>query len=92
MSSDSDAPDAPAAAAAEERAPPPAPSREQQAVISAVVRGSPLTIIDSVAGAGKTTCLLSLAAALPQCRVLQITYNSALKSEEIGRASCRERV
>ena len=89
MSSDSDAPDAPAAAAAEERAPPPAPSREQQAVISAVVRGSPLTIIDSVAGAGKTTCLLSLAAALPQCRVLQITYNSALKSEVRAKAAER---
>jgi len=86
MSSDSDAP---AEALAPAAAPPPAPSREQQAVINAVVRGSPLTIIDSVAGAGKTTCLLSLAAALPQCRILQITYNSALKSEVRAKAAER---
>ena len=87
MASDDEAPTPPAAAPP--AAPPPAPSREQQAVINAVTRGSPLTIIDSVAGAGKTTCLLSLAAALPRCRILQITYNSALKSEVRAKAAER---
>lgn len=69
-------------------APPFRPSPEQQAVISAVLSGAPLIVTDSVAGAGKTSTLLGLAAAAPERSILQITYNASLKAEV--RAKCRQ--
>lgn len=64
----------------------PPPSEEQQAVIDAVLSGHCVSL-PSVAGSGKTTCMLQIATALPPNRtVIIITYNRALSDE------CKERV
>lgn len=65
-----------------------APSAEQRAVIRAVARGHNV-ISDAVAGSGKTTTVLSLAAALPSKYVFQVTYNSMLKLEVRTKAAQR---
>jgi len=61
------------------------PSHEQQAVLDAVRDGFNV-IVDAVAGSGKTTTVLSLAKSLPDRKILQITYNSALKIEVRAKA------
>uniref|UniRef100_A0A7S4QXW9 DNA helicase n=1 Tax=Ditylum brightwellii TaxID=49249 RepID=A0A7S4QXW9_9STRA len=63
----------------------PTPSTEQRAVINAVLEGNCVTI-PSVAGSGKTTCMLQIAAALPLHRhAIIITYNRSLKDECVTR-------
>jgi len=56
------------------------PSGEQQEIINAVAQGSNV-LVDAVAGSGKTTTVLSIARALPQKRIVQITFNALLKLE-----------
>ena len=56
------------------------PSHEQQAVVNAAVAGFNI-VVDAVAGSGKTTTVLSIAKALPDKNILQITFNSQLKLE-----------
>lgn len=64
----------------------PPPSEEQKAIIDCIIDGNHV-ITEAVAGAGKTTCVLGLAAACaPGKRILQITYNSQLKAEVRERA------
>jgi hypothetical protein len=64
------------------------PSAEQQAIVDAVKAGRNV-VVDAVAGSGKTTTVLFLAAACQNKRVLQITYNSQLKSEVREKAAAR---
>jgi len=56
------------------------PSDEQMKIIIAVKDGFNVQV-DAVAGAGKTTTVLSLAHHLNEKRVMQVTYNSELKLE-----------
>jgi nucleoside-triphosphatase THEP1 len=56
------------------------PSAEQQQIIDAVIANQNV-MCSSVAGAGKTTTVLFLAALLPNKNILQVTYNRALKLE-----------
>ena len=56
------------------------PSHEQQAVVDAAMAGYNI-VVDAVAGSGKTTTVLSVAKALPNKSILQITFNSQLKLE-----------
>jgi hypothetical protein len=56
------------------------PSAEQQAVVDAVKAGKNV-IVDAVAGSGKTTTVLSIGSQCSDKRILQITFNSQLKSE-----------
>jgi nucleoside-triphosphatase THEP1 len=53
---------------------------EQSAIIQAILSGLNV-IVSAVPGSGKTTTVLTLAKAAPELRVLQLTYNSALKLE-----------
>lgn len=65
----------------------PPPSDEQKAVIDAVLSGYCVTL-PSVAGSGKTTCMLQVANALPLDRTVTIiTYNRSLCDECKGRIS-----
>ena len=64
----------------------PAPSEEQQEIITKIQEGNNI-IVDAVAGSGKTTTLLFLASALPDKKILAITYNSRLKAETRERTS-----
>lgn len=63
--------------------PPRAPTPEQAAIADAVLLEGASVVVNAVAGSGKTTTVLDLAArAAPLgLRVLQVTYNSALKAE-----------
>jgi hypothetical protein len=56
------------------------PSEEQQKILNTLARGYNV-VADCVAGSGKTTSVMMIAAAFTEKRVLQITYNSQLKSE-----------
>jgi hypothetical protein len=56
------------------------PSEEQARFLQTVEQGHNV-VGDCVAGAGKTTTVLMLAKRLPEKRILQMTYNSQLKSE-----------
>jgi hypothetical protein len=56
------------------------PSDEQMKVINAIKDGYNVQV-DAVAGSGKTTTVLSLAHYNPTKYIVQITYNSELKSE-----------
>jgi len=58
----------------------PTPSPEQTTILDLVAAGSNI-VADCVAGAGKTTTVLFIAAANPGKRILQVTYNAALKEE-----------
>ena len=58
----------------------PTPSEEQQQIINQLKQGTNV-IVDAVAGSGKTTTLLFLASAVPDKKILAITYNSRLKTE-----------
>ena len=62
----------------------PVPSAEQRAVIEAVRQGD-CVAVSSVAGSGKTTCMLQVAMELPGKRVLIVAYNRGLKDECAGR-------
>ena len=55
-------------------------NEEQQKILETIKTGKNV-IVDSVAGTGKTTMILSVAEALPEMRILQITYNSSLKDD-----------
>jgi hypothetical protein len=55
-------------------------SEEQQIILKNVVDGHNV-IVDSCAGTGKTTLILSVAKALVTCQLLQMTYNSMLRFE-----------
>jgi superfamily II DNA or RNA helicase len=64
----------------------PPPSKEQKSAIDAISSGHCVTI-SSVAGSGKTTCILQIAASLPEGKkVTIVTYNRALSDE------CKERI
>lgn len=56
------------------------PSSEQLTIINDVINNNNL-VIDSVAGSGKTTTILFLAKELANKKILQVTYNVALKEE-----------
>jgi len=56
------------------------PSEEQQRILTALHEGANVTV-DAVAGSGKSTVVLMAAAAMPERRFLQITYNSMLRKE-----------
>ena len=56
------------------------PSAEQQAVVDAVSSGKNV-VVDAVAGSGKTTTVLAIAKACTGKKIVQITFNSQLKSE-----------
>jgi AAA domain len=55
-------------------------SEEQQNILKNVVDGHNV-IVDSCAGTGKTTLILSVAKALSHMKILQMTYNSMLRFE-----------
>lgn len=57
----------------------PEPSSEQQLIIGRLASSN--LIVDSVAGSGKTTLNLHLAAAYPDLEILLLTYNARLKAE-----------
>ena len=61
------------------------PSEEQQIIINHIKNGKNV-VVDACAGSGKSTTILSCAAAMPDKRFLQITYNASLCKEN------RERV
>lgn len=56
------------------------PSDEQQIVINYIKTGHN-AIVDAVAGSGKSTTILSIAAAMPKHKIIQFTYNSMLRFE-----------
>ena len=56
------------------------PSEEQMAIINAIKEGNHVQV-DAVAGSGKTTTVLSLAHYNYEKKIVQITYNSDLKTE-----------
>ena len=64
-------------------------SEEQQNILKNVVDGHNV-IVDSCAGTGKTTLILSVAKALPESQLLQMTYNSMLRIEVKERAKRSE--
>lgn len=54
---------------------------EEQAVVLKHTKNGQNTIVDAVAGSGKSTTVLSIAAALPSRKIIQFTYNSMLRCE-----------
>jgi hypothetical protein len=56
------------------------PSAEQQIIIDAIQRGENISV-NAVAGSGKTTTILGIATQCFTKKILQITYNRALKLE-----------
>lgn len=58
----------------------PNPSEEQQLILDIIPSGQNI-VIDAVAGSGKTTTILWIAKTFPNKNILQITYNSQLKTE-----------
>jgi len=56
------------------------PSDEQQHIINVMKKGGNV-MVDAVAGSGKTTTIISLAKQIPNKLILQVTYNSQLKTE-----------
>ena len=56
------------------------PSEEQLEVIQAIKDGYNV-LTDSVAGSGKTTTILFLAKAMPEKKIVVVTYNARLKTE-----------
>ena len=55
-------------------------SDEQQYILNQVKEGKNV-IVDAVAGSGKSTTVLSIARELPHKKILQLTYNSSLRTE-----------
>jgi hypothetical protein len=62
----------------------PHPSHEQQEVIKAVRMGH-CVAVSSVAGSGKTTCMLQVATSLPDRYVTIVAYNRSLRDECVQR-------
>jgi hypothetical protein len=58
------------------------PSEEQQKIIDLLSQKHNVCV-NSVAGSGKSTSVLSVATAFPQSRILQLTYNSSLRLEMV---------
>lgn len=58
----------------------PNPSEEQQLILDIIPSGQNI-VIDAVAGSGKTTTILWIAKSFANKNILQITYNSQLKTE-----------
>ena len=56
------------------------PSQEQQYIIDSIAKGHNI-VVDAVAGSGKTTTILNMAKTFYDRKILQVTYNSQLKSE-----------
>lgn len=56
------------------------PSEEQQTVVNHMSNGHNV-VVDACAGSGKSTTILSVAVAHPTKKILQITYNAALRKE-----------
>ena len=56
------------------------PSEEQQTIIDNI-KNEKNVVVDAVAGSGKSTTILFLAKQLTDKRILQVTYNSALRLE-----------
>ena len=56
------------------------PSEEQQIIINHIKNGDN-AIVDACAGSGKSTTILSCALALPHKKIIQMTYNSALRED-----------
>jgi hypothetical protein len=65
------------------------PSAEQSAIVEYIRNGNNV-LGDCVAGSGKTTSVLLVAAALRSKRILKVTYNKALKIEVRQKASALE--
>lgn len=59
-------------------------SDEQKDVVNAIKKNN--VIVDSVAGSGKTTCILHIANAYPKKSILLLTYNAKLKFESREKA------
>ena len=57
------------------------PISEEQSVILNNTKKGQNSIVDAVAGSGKSTTVLSIAAALPSHKIIQFTYNSMLRCE-----------
>jgi len=55
------------------------PSNEQQIIIDSILNNN--IIVDAVAGAGKTTCILHIALKYPDKNILHLTYNKKLRME-----------
>ena len=56
------------------------PSQEQTAIIQ-TIQNKQNVVVNAVAGSGKTTTVLWLAKTFPDKKIIQITYNSQLKTE-----------
>jgi hypothetical protein len=54
---------------------------EEQTEILKYIKNGKNVVVDSCAGTGKTTLILSVAKALPNKKILQMTYNSMLRYE-----------
>jgi superfamily II DNA or RNA helicase len=65
------------------------PSEEQSQIIQSVLDGKNV-IVDSVAGSGKTTTILHIGKALPEKKILVLTYNAKLKIETREKATSLE--
>jgi hypothetical protein len=57
------------------------PISEEQAVVLKNTKNGQNSIVDAVAGSGKSTTVLSIAAALTSHKIIQFTYNSMLRCE-----------
>lgn len=57
------------------------PTAEQQQILTHVSSMTGLTLIDSVAGSGKTTMLIAIAKAIPHTNGLYMAYNKAIATE-----------
>lgn len=63
------------------------PASAEQCAIARSIKAGLNVVVDAVAGSGKTTTLLHIAAASPEKRVLLLTYNARLKAETRCRAA-----
>lgn len=63
----------------------PQPSEEQQKIIDLLLSGKNV-VVNAVAGAGKSTSVLSVAANFADKQILQLTYNSSLRLEMCEKA------
>lgn len=57
------------------------PISDEQAIVLTNTKNGQNSIVDAVAGSGKSTTVLSIAAALTNQKIIQFTYNSMLRCE-----------
>ncbi len=57
------------------------PISEEQAVVLKHIKAGENAVVDAVAGSGKSTTVLSIAAAMKTSKIIQFTYNSMLRCE-----------